>query len=180
MLRKCCRCRGHVKLRHVEAVPHPALINVVIVLHQLMLEYLCANKLLYWSFLAVHFYLFHFFFFSFYLMADLSAFSLRSAVVTKKTKNRIVTKLENQRLEEKFNGIILQKVLQVGVRCNKWPTFSIELHPLMEWSVPVLPENFIFLLLHAIYLLSKMQIFSRGAIEYAAHCSDGGTEHSDL
>lgn len=65
-------------------------------------------------------------------MADLSAFSLRSAVVTKKTKNRIVTKLENQRLEEKFNGIILQKVLQVGVRCNKWPTFSIELHPLME------------------------------------------------
>jgi len=71
------------------------------------------------------------FFFSFYLMADLSAFSLRSAVVTKK-KQRIVTKLENQRLEEKFNGIILQKVLQVGVRCNKWPTFSIELHPLME------------------------------------------------
>lgn len=112
-------------------------------------------------------------------MADLSAFSLRSAVVTKK-KQRIVTKLENQRLEEKFNGIILQKVLQVGVRCNKWPTFSIELHPLMEWSVPVLPENFIFLLLRAIYLLSKMQIFSRGAIEYAAHCSDGGTEHSDL
>lgn len=50
----------------------------------------------------------------------------------KKKKNRIVTKLENQRLEEKFNGIILQKVLQVGVRCNKWPTFSIELHPLME------------------------------------------------
>lgn len=62
-----------------------------------------------------------------------------------------------------------------GAYCNKWPAFLIELPPLMERSVPVLPENFIFLLLRTIYLLSKMQILSGGAIEYAASRTDIGT-----
>lgn len=63
MLRKCSSNKSRVKLRCVEphcvsrylSVSHLALIVVVIRLHELTLECCYANRLLYSSFLAVHF-----------------------------------------------------------------------------------------------------------------------------